>query len=113
MDESPLDRLAILTVSGSQVNLLMKHLQQAGFNFTVMHTTEGVITEAEICLLVGFRNERMPVLLDLVREKCRPYRRFVSTQGFLPGDLATSPVVEAELGGARFWMMNVERFEQI
>ena len=113
MDASPPDRLAILTVSGSQVDLLLERFQQAGFSFTVMHTTEGVITEAEVCLLVGFRSEQMSVLLDLVRETCRPYRRYVSTQGFLPGDLATSPVVEAELGGARFWMMNIERFEQI
>jgi uncharacterized protein YaaQ len=108
-----LDRLTILTVSGSQADLLMEQLKQAGFHFTVMHTTEGVIQETEVCLLVGFHSERMSVLLDLVREKCRPYRQYVSTQGFPPGELAAPSMVEAELGGAQFCVMNVERFEQI
>jgi len=108
-----LDRLTILTVSGSQADLLMEQLKRAGFYFTVMHTTEGVIQEVEVCLLVGFHSERMSVLLNLVREKCRPYRQYVSAQGFLPGELANPSMVEAELGGALFCMMNVERFEQI
>ena len=108
-----LDRLTILTVSGSQADLLMEQLKRAGFYFTVMHTTEGVIQEVEVCLLVGFHSERMSVLLNLVREKCRPYRQYVSAQGFLPGELANLSMVEAELGGALFCMMNVERFEQI
>ncbi len=108
-----LDRLTILTVSGSQADLLMEQLKQAGFQFTVMHTTEGVIQETEVCLLIGFHSERMPVLLDLVREKCRPYRRYVSAQGFLPGELTNSSMVEAELGGALFCMLTVERFEQL
>jgi uncharacterized protein YaaQ len=91
----------------------MEHLAQEKFNFTVINSTGGMLQEPEVCLLVGFQSERLPILLDVVRKNCRPYRQYVSAQGFLPGELANPSMVEAELGGALFCMMNVERFEQI
>jgi uncharacterized protein YaaQ len=113
MKSPRLDRLAILTVSGLQVNLLMEHLGQEKFNFTVINSTGGMLQEPEVCLLVGFRSERLSALLDVVRQDCHPYRQYVSAQGFMQGEMANPPMVEVELGGARFYIMNVERFEQI
>ena len=113
MSSPHLDRLAILTVSGAQVNLLMEHLDQEKFNFTVINSTGGMLQEPEVCLLVGFHSERQSVLLDVVRQDCHPYRQYVSAQGFMQGEMANPSMLEAELGGARFCMMNVERFEQI
>jgi uncharacterized protein YaaQ len=112
MSITSLDRLVILTVSGTQANALFVHLHKEQFNFTVINSTGGILQEPEVCLLVGFRNERLPALLDLVRKYCRPYRQFVNTQGYIQGEMTIPSLVEAELGGARFYMMNVDRFEQ-
>jgi uncharacterized protein YaaQ len=113
MNPPHLDRLAILTVSGAQVDSLMEHLAQEKFNFTVINSTGGMLQEPEVCLLVGFQSERLPILLDVVRKNCRPYRQYVSSRGFMQGEMANPPMVEVELGGARFYIMNVERFEHI
>jgi uncharacterized protein YaaQ len=107
-----LDRLAILTVSGAQADGLFSHLDSGKFNFTVINSTGGVLQEPEVCLLVGFQKDRLQDLMDLVRRDCRKYRQFVNTQGYSHGEMMSPSVVEAELGGARFYLMNVERFEQ-
>jgi len=107
------DRLAIMTLSGAQEDTLFTHLAKEKFTFTVINSSGGILQEPEVCLLVGFQSERLPDLLDVVRKNCRPYRKYVSTQGFMHGEMAGLPMMEAELGGARFYMMVVERFEQI
>jgi uncharacterized protein YaaQ len=112
MSTTLLDRLVILTVSGAQADDLYAHLDKERFNFTVINSTGGVIQEPEVCLLIGFQSERLPVLLDLVRKDCRKYRQYVNTQGYRQGEMLTPSLVEAELGGARLYMLIVERFEQ-
>jgi uncharacterized protein YaaQ len=107
------DRLVILIVSGTQVDSLIAHLAREKFNFTVINSTGGILQEPEVCLLVGFESKRLPILLDLVRKDCSPYRHYVSTQGYMQGEMAKPSMLEAELGGARLYTMNVERFEQI
>ena len=106
------NRLAFLIVSGTQVDALIAHLAREKFNFTVINSAGGMLQEPEVCLLVGFESKRLPILLDLVRKDCRPYRHYVSTQGPMQAEMANPSMLEAELGGARFYMMNVERFEQ-
>jgi uncharacterized protein YaaQ len=106
------DRLVILNISGAQEEKLFASLADKNFVFTVINTTSGIIQEPEVCLLVGFDRERLPVLLDIVRKDCRPYRKYISARGFTQPELADAPMMEAQLGGARFIMMNVERFEQ-
>lgn len=107
------DRLAILTVSGTQVDGLCAQLAQEKFFFTLINSTGGILQEPEVSLLVGFHDDRLLVLLEVVRKNCRPYRQYISTQGLVQGEMAAPPMLEAQLGGARFYLMNVERFEQV
>ena len=110
---SALDRLVILTVTGAQFDILVKHLAKEKFAFTVINTTSGIIQEPEVCLLIGFQSERLQVLLEMVRKDCHSYRQYVSSKGIVQGEMANPPMVEVELGGAQFFMMNVDRYEQI
>jgi uncharacterized protein YaaQ len=113
MDNATLDRLVFLTISGSQADPLMKRLSREGFQFTLIDSTSQMMQEPALCLMVGFAHERLNSLLEIVRKECKPYRKFIPTQNILPGELANLPMVEAQLGGARVFMMNVERFEQL
>ncbi len=112
MNALPVDRLVILTVSGMQVDALLPHLAENKYRFTVINTTGGLLNEPEVCLLVGLSNERLKGLLEILRGDCHPFRQFVSTQGYMQGELANPSMVEVELGGARLYLMKVERFEQ-
>ena len=112
MNEQTVDRLALLVVSGSQADNLMKDLQQEKFYYTVIDTSGGVISEAVTCLMLGFPQERLPVLVELARKHCQPYLQYIPAQIQPPGDLTMLPMVEAQAGGALVYLMNVERFEQ-
>jgi uncharacterized protein YaaQ len=113
MSQPTLDRLMILTITGSQADPLMKHLNRDGVQFTVINSTGEMMQESALCLMIGFSHERLDALLDVVRTECHTYRKFIPTQSLLPGELSGLPMVEAELGGARVYMLNVERFEQL
>jgi uncharacterized protein YaaQ len=112
MNSPTLDRLALLIVTESQANRLMKHLNRDGFQFTVINSTGGLGQDAVICLLIGFKSERMQALVEDVRQECRPYRQFIPTQGLLPSEAGSLPLLEVQAGGALVYTMNVERFEQ-
>jgi uncharacterized protein YaaQ len=113
MENAILDRLVFLTISGSQADPFMKRLTREGFQFTLINSTSQMMQEPVICLMVGFFHDRLNDLLGIVREECKAYRKFIPTQNILPGELTNLPMVEAQLGGARVFMMNVERFEQL
>jgi uncharacterized protein YaaQ len=113
MNSLQVDRLVILTVSGMQMDALVSHLTEKSFRFTVINTSGGLLNEPEACLLIGLSSKRLQLLLEIVREDCHPFRQFVSTQGYMQGEMASPSMVEVELGGAKLYVMNVERFEQI
>jgi uncharacterized protein YaaQ len=113
MDTSSLDRLVLLTFSDSQGDLLMKQLTKEDFRLTVINSTGGLLQEAVVCLLVGFPHERMPLFLDIVRKNCHAFRKYIPTQGVMPMEQVGLPMVEAQLGGATIYTMNVVRFVQI
>jgi uncharacterized protein YaaQ len=77
------DRLAILNISGAQESALFTHLAREKFS------------------------------LDVVRKNCRSYRKFIPAAGYIQGEITSLPFMEAKLGGAQFFLTNVERFEQI
>ncbi len=113
MNEMKIDRLALITLSGSQSASLMKALSREGFQFTIIDSTSGLLGEAEVCLLAGFPGERLEALLEIVRVHCKPYRQFIPAQGPISTELSTVPMVEAQLGGARLHVMEVEEFVQL
>jgi uncharacterized protein YaaQ len=112
MGTTIVDRIMFLVVAGSHSNTLLKNLTRDNFNFTIIDSTSGIVQEPMVCLMVGFAQERLPVLLDLVRKDCHSYKQFIPAQGLLQGEFSALPMVEAQMGGALIYLMNVERFEQ-
>ncbi len=112
MDDQSVDRLVLVVFSQSQADGLMKGLRQEQFYFTVIDTAGGWINEPMICLLLGLARDRLPVLLDVVRQNCQPYKTFIPAHVQPPGEFSALPMVEARVGGALVYMTDVERFEQ-
>jgi len=108
----PIDRLVILVVSGSQSDQLMRRLRRTQFYFTVIDSTGGMLQEPMVCLLLGIEQWRMTDLLEIVRQCCQPYMHYVPAQMHMPSDVSSLPMVEAQVGGALVYTMNVERFVQ-
>lgn len=109
-----IDILVILVISGLQAPQLMDRLNKERFNFTKMDSFGGVIQESTICLLLGINQSRMQLLQDIVSEYCQPVSQYIPAQMVsAPHEYLSMAMVEAKVGGAVLYTMNVERFEQL
>ncbi len=107
-----INQLVILTVSGHQADDLMQKLVKNHFYFTKIDSQGGGFQESTLCLLIGVNNSRLPDLLELVERCCKPYRQYIPAQISVPPSYSPMPMIEAQLGGALVYVLNLERFEQ-
>jgi uncharacterized protein YaaQ len=108
------DVVVILVASGLQAPQLMDRLSKERFTYTKMDSFGGVIQESTICLLLGVNRARMQQLQDIVNEYCQPVSQYIPAHMVnAPPEYLSMAMVEAKVGGAVLYSMNVERFEQI
>jgi uncharacterized protein YaaQ len=103
----------VIMVNGLQAEKLMKRLSAARIYFTQIDSSGGVLQEPTLCLLVGLDSSRLPDVSAILEECCQPYRQYIPTQMTLPADYTQVPMIEAQMGGATVYSMNVERFIQL
>lgn len=107
------NQVVIATVARAQASALTDRLTQGGFYVTQMDSSGGILYEATVSLLIGLDRTRLPRLLEHIRECCHTRRRFIPAHVEAPM-LEIQPVmIEAEVGGATVYVLNVERFEQL
>ena len=110
---SDINQLVIATVAGAQAGPLTDRLVKDGFYATKIDSSGGILYEATVSLLIGLDRARLPLLLEHLRECCRTRRRFIPAHVEAPL-LEIQPVmIEAEVGGATVYTLDVTRFEQI
>ncbi|MFZ6027066.1 MAG: cyclic-di-AMP receptor [Chloroflexota bacterium] len=110
---NPVNLLFVIIVNGLQAEKLMKALREQAFYFTVIDSSGGFLQEPTMCLLIGLSKDRRDELVALVKEHCHPFRQYIPTQMNVPADFTQVPMIEALMGGAVMFSMNVERFIQI
>ena len=111
--QQTVNQLVIATVAGAQAGPLTDRLTRDGFYATQIDSAGGILYEATVSLLIGLSQDRLPGLLEHLRDCCRTHRRFIPAHVEAPL-LEIQPVmIEAEVGGATVYVLNVERFEQV
>jgi len=112
-EHATINQLVIATVAGAQAGSLTERLTREGFYVTQVDSSGGILYEATLSLLIGLDRARLPRLLEVIRECCHTRRRFVPAHVEAPL-LEVQPVmIEAEVGGATIYVLDVERFEQL
>ena len=107
------NQLVIATVAGAQAGTLMDRLTRDGFYITRVDSSGGILHEATVSLLIGLDRARLPRLLEHIRECCRTRRQFIPAHVEAPSLEIQRVMIEAEVGGATVYVLNVERFEQL
>jgi uncharacterized protein YaaQ len=103
----------ILIVSGRQADALLQAFRQDGFQFTIVDSSGGVLNEPTLALFIGLNDSRMAPLLHIVRKYCQPQKEYIPTHlSFQPGSMPV-PMIEAQIGGALVYTLDVEQFRQI
>ena len=106
------NQLVVVTVTGEQVDDLTRRLLQDGLHVTQVDRG-GLFQEIPVSLLIGLNRADRPRLLAHVRECCRTRKRFIPTQAETPWLEGVGMMIEAEVGGATIYALDVERFEQL
>ncbi|MBN1995494.1 MAG: cyclic-di-AMP receptor [Anaerolineae bacterium] len=106
------NQLVIVTASASQAHALTERLTRDEFYVTQIDTSGGLLYEATVSLLIGVDQARLPRLLNHIREYCATEQRFVMAYGEVPLLEAQPMMLEAEVGGATVYVLDVEHFEQ-
>jgi uncharacterized protein YaaQ len=110
---SIINQLVIANVAGSQAGELTDRLTRSGFYVTQVDSSGGILYEATTTLLIGLDEENLPQLLEYVRECCHTRQRYVPAHVEAPLLEVQPMMIEAEVGGATIYTLNVERFEQL
>jgi uncharacterized protein YaaQ len=114
MKSSPtINQLVLATVSGTQAGELIGRLNRDRFYVTKIDSSGGLLYEATVLLLIGLDGIRLSRLLEHIRECCPTRRKFVPAHVETPFFAAQPVMIEAEIGGATIYVLDVERFEQL
>ena len=109
----PVDQLVVVTVLGAQADALVKRLNREGYYATQIDSSGGILDEPTVSLLIGLPKVRLETLLGTLRESCKAHRRYIPVHVEAPLLEVQPAVIEAEVGGALIYVLNVERFEQL
>jgi len=107
------NQLVIATVSGAQVGDLTDRLTRDGFYVTLVDSSGGILREATVSLLIGLDQARLSRLLEHVRECCPTRRQLIPAHVETPLLEIQPMMIEAVVGGATVYALDVERFEQL
>jgi uncharacterized protein YaaQ len=112
-DFSGIDQLVMVIVASAQAGALMDKLSQKKFSFTKVDSSGGFLHEATLCLLVGLNHERRPALIDIIQQHCHRRKVYIPAHMDVTQIQGQPLMIEAEIGGATMFTLNVERFEQL
>lgn len=113
MPGDAINQLVVATVSSPQAEEFTDVLTREGYYVTQIDSSGGILREATVTLLIGLNQALLPRLLEHVRTHCRAHRRFIPAHVEAPLLEAQSVMIEAEVGGATVYLLDVERFEQL
>jgi uncharacterized protein YaaQ len=111
--QPPIDQLLIVNVLVEQSGELRHRLIRDGFQITEMNSAGGLVQELQVSLLIGLNHSRLAHLLQHIRDCCRRQKRFLPTQFEGSPTVFHSAVIEAEVGGAMIFVLDVEHFERL
>lgn len=112
MTSNTVNLLVVVVVYGRQAEDLMQGLNRENIYFTKFESSEMVFQERIYCLMIGLNNARLSNLMGLVEHYCQPREEYVPVQLNLPANFPPMPMIEARVGGALVYVVEIERFEQ-
>jgi uncharacterized protein YaaQ len=113
VDISKVDQLVIVIVASAQAGILTDQLSQLGFHFTKVDSSGGFLHESTLCLMIGLNQTQRTKLQEVIRQNCHRRKVYIPAHMDVTQIQGQPLMIEAEVGGATMFTLNVERFIQI
>lgn len=107
-------KLAIVIVHNRDRAKMTDSLLHEGFKFTVIGSTGGFLREGNTTVLIGVEEERVKELEQAVAQNCSSRDQYVnvgSMETAPPAAFVSSPI-KVKVGGAIFFLLDVEKFDR-
>jgi uncharacterized protein YaaQ len=106
-------KLIMSIVNNDDSGRLCDALTRAGYRATTVSTTGGFLRQGNATVLVGTDDERVPHVLQIIRENCHTRRQFINPLPPVaePGEMYIPTPVEVQVGGATVFVLNVVQYE--
>ena len=90
-------------------------LLTAGYKFTKISTTGGLLRDGNATLLIGVDDEDVDIVISLVRDCCKTREQYVSLPpaDVMPAGTFVPNPVKVSVGGAVIFVVDVARFERL
>jgi uncharacterized protein YaaQ len=107
-------KLVVSIVNNDDVRQLEDALAQASFRATTISTTGGFLRQGNATIFVGTDDEKVPHVLELIKENCHTRTQVVSPLPPVmePGEMYVPTLVEVQMGGATVFVLDVAQFER-
>ncbi len=106
------DLLVIVFLASEQAGELSSALLKSKFRMTLVNASGGFLQTGITCMFVGTLRERYAELLNLIETICHTRRRFIPAGNAFVLPEAMPPImVEAEVGAAHVFTLEVEHYE--
>jgi len=108
-------KLIMAIISDDDAFGLMDALNENGYSVTKLASTGGFLRAGSTTLICGVSEERIPDLYSIIEKKCKSRRQItsVNTQRTGAAESYVAYPVEVTVGGATFFVLNVDEFKKI
>lgn len=106
-------KLIMSIVNSDDAGRLVQALTKAGYRATTISTTGGFLRQGNATIFVGTEEDKIPEVLQMIRENCHTRRQFVNPLPPVmePGEVYMPTPVEVQVGGATVFVLEVTGFE--
>ncbi len=106
-------KLVLAIVSNDDTGAVVPELIKEGYSVTTLSTTGGFLRVGNTTLLVVTEDEKVTQLRNLFAKYCSSRKKVnPSTSSFGKNMLSDSPAEEVSVGGATFFVLNVDKMEK-
>lgn len=112
-ESETIDLLVVATILGGQAGPLTQVLRENGFRFTEVDSQGGFIQEPVTSFLIGLDHHRLDHLLAIVRENCPSRLQYIPARLDASALQGQPLMIEALMGGATLFAVEIERFLQL
>lgn len=109
----PVDLLIIAIIMGGQAGPFTQIIRDEDFRFTEINTRGGIIQEPTTSLLVGMNSARKDEFLEMARKHCKAHLQYIPARLDASALQGQPLMIEAMVGGAVLFAVEVERFIQL
>ncbi len=107
-------KLIVNIVQSDDAGRLVEALTRAGYRATTISTTGGFLRQGNATILVGVEDEKVPDVLQLVRENCHTRHQLINPLPPVmePGEMYLPAPVDVRVGGATVFVLDIVQFDQ-